>query len=230
VILDHIKIASPCTANWEAMEGDDRVRFCAECKKNVFNISAMTRSEAEALIREKNGGLCLRLFRRKDGTVLTEDCPTGLRARSRRLALRMTWAISGLLSFATAWGGSEATLTGIVKDATGSVIDHVLVIALNPATGEKVKVHSNAEGKFEIPRLDSDLPYTVSAEAPGFRKFSRESVRAGSRSMAIELQVGTMGGSIQIEAMSVAVPLAPIVSGPGEVVRHKPWWRRVFSL
>ena len=37
-MLDKIKIASPCSADWEQMEGTDHVRFCAECKKNVFDL------------------------------------------------------------------------------------------------------------------------------------------------------------------------------------------------
>jgi hypothetical protein len=32
--------------------------------------------------------LCVRLYRRADGTVLTRDCPVGLRQRLRRLAWR----------------------------------------------------------------------------------------------------------------------------------------------
>jgi hypothetical protein len=80
-MLDQIKIASPCSADWEQMEGNNRVRFCSECKKNVFNLSAMTRRDAEALLQETNGNLCTRLFRRADGTVLTDDCPVGLRIK-----------------------------------------------------------------------------------------------------------------------------------------------------
>ncbi len=85
-ILDRIEIASPCHASWEKMAGDDRSRFCGECRLNVYNIAAMTRSEAEALILEKEGHLCARIFRRADGTVLTRDCPVGIRALRRRAA------------------------------------------------------------------------------------------------------------------------------------------------
>src|SRR5690348_11198318 len=46
-LLDRIQIASPCEASWDAMNGDDRVRFCGLCEKNVYNLSAMTRDEAE---------------------------------------------------------------------------------------------------------------------------------------------------------------------------------------
>src|SRR6516162_8887116 len=37
-----LRVASPCPADWNAMQGDDRVRFCGQCEKNVYNLSAMT--------------------------------------------------------------------------------------------------------------------------------------------------------------------------------------------
>jgi len=85
-VLDNIKVAAPCAADWGKMAGDDRVRHCGDCKKNVFNLSDMTRAEAEALIVEKQGKLCVRYFQRADGTILTKDCPVGVaRRRKRRL-------------------------------------------------------------------------------------------------------------------------------------------------
>jgi hypothetical protein len=75
--LKNIRIASPCSADWDAMRGDDRKRFCGECKLNVYNLSGMTQYDAEHLLRMNEGRLCVRYFRRPDGTVLTQDCPVG---------------------------------------------------------------------------------------------------------------------------------------------------------
>src|ERR1051325_9848379 len=94
-VVDSIRIASPCSARWEDMEGDDRARFCGQCRKHVFNFSAMTRQEAESLIRAKEGKLCGRFYRRRDGRVLTADCSVGGARRRSRLG-----RLSGLL-FAT---------------------------------------------------------------------------------------------------------------------------------
>lgn len=66
------------------MKGDDFTRHCESCEKNVYNLSLLTRDEANDLIREKEGKLCISLYRRFDGTVLTADCPTGLRAIRRQ--------------------------------------------------------------------------------------------------------------------------------------------------
>ena len=95
--LDSIRIASPCKADWNEMYGDGRRRFCGECKMNVYNLSGMTRQEAESLLTNSEGRLCVRFFRRKDGTVLTKDCPVGWQALKRK-ASRFAVAFSSLLA------------------------------------------------------------------------------------------------------------------------------------
>ena len=83
--LNRMQITSPCPASWAEMSGDDRARFCATCEKHVYDFSKMTAAEGVALIREKEGKVCARLWRRADGTVLTADCPVGMRrAKIRR--------------------------------------------------------------------------------------------------------------------------------------------------
>ena len=82
--LDVIQVASPCSVPWDEMKGDDRVRFCRHCQLNVFNLSALPRDEAEALIAKREGRMCVRFYRRADGTVLTRDCPLGFCRAIRR--------------------------------------------------------------------------------------------------------------------------------------------------
>jgi hypothetical protein len=75
--LNNIKIASPCQADWREMYGDDRRRFCGDCKLNVYNLSGMTRDAAETLIMNAEGRLCVRFYKRADGSIITQDCPVG---------------------------------------------------------------------------------------------------------------------------------------------------------
>lgn len=87
-LLANLKVASPCSARWGHMAGDDRARFCAQCQKHVYNLSNLTADEAAALIREREGSLCARFYQRAGGTVLTADCPVGsgqVWVRCRRL-------------------------------------------------------------------------------------------------------------------------------------------------
>ncbi|HEY1552926.1 MAG TPA: hypothetical protein VGG28_34085 [Kofleriaceae bacterium] len=75
--LENLYIANPCHADWDEMTGDDRVRQCAACAKPVFNLSELTRAEAEKLITDKRGDFCGRFYQRKDGTILLADCTVG---------------------------------------------------------------------------------------------------------------------------------------------------------
>ena len=94
--LDLIQIAAPCHVSWDTMTGDERQRHCQQCQLTVYNVSEMSRAEAEAFIAGREGRTCLRLYRREDGTVLTRDCPVGIRYLRQRLA-RAVAAIAGVL-------------------------------------------------------------------------------------------------------------------------------------
>jgi len=99
--LHTLKIASPCHADWDEMQGDDQARFCQTCRKNVYNLSEMTQDEAQALVNRLEGRLCVRFYTRADGTLLTQDCPVGLRAVRRKLIKKLSYAAAVLLSCAS---------------------------------------------------------------------------------------------------------------------------------
>ena len=67
-VLGSVRVASPCKASWDKMEGDYRVRSCEACQHKVYNLSAMSRAEAETLVAGTEGRLCVRFYRRPDGT------------------------------------------------------------------------------------------------------------------------------------------------------------------
>lgn len=68
------------------MIGTERRRFCGDCQLNVYNLSGMSQREAENLLTNSEGRLCVRFFRRADGTILTKDCPVGWQAVKRRVS------------------------------------------------------------------------------------------------------------------------------------------------
>ena len=119
--LKHLRIASPCTADWEGMVGDERRRFCGQCELHVYNLSGLTRREAEDLITRAEGRLCLRFYRRADGTVLTRDCPVGLRAVRRRISRLATATLSTILGFFSGVG-LNAAMTEITRPSVMGVV------------------------------------------------------------------------------------------------------------
>ena len=105
--LDRIVIAAPCPIQWDEMPGSDTVRHCTGCAKNVYNISAMSTTDAEQFLGEKGDSECLRFFRRKDGTIITDNCPVGLRALRDRARL-IGKVVAGFLSSIFAVAASYA--------------------------------------------------------------------------------------------------------------------------
>jgi hypothetical protein len=75
--LDDLRVAAPCTQRWDDMVGDDRVRVCGACARPVFDLSAMTAADAEAVLATRGAAPCVRFYQRGDGRVKTSDCPDG---------------------------------------------------------------------------------------------------------------------------------------------------------
>jgi hypothetical protein len=121
-VLEELSIAAPCRASWEQMVGDDHVRFCGQCEKNVYNLSSLPREEAEALLVAKEGKMCVRLYRRADGTVLTNDCPVGVKKRRRRRAAFATMAGSLMAAAAAVGLESKATMGDPMPATMGSAV------------------------------------------------------------------------------------------------------------
>ncbi len=99
--LNNIKVASPCSADWNEMYGDGRKRFCGDCKLNVYNLSGMTRDQAETLVMNAEGRLCVRFYKRADGSVITADCPVGWAKVKQRTRVYATAVASLLMALFT---------------------------------------------------------------------------------------------------------------------------------
>lgn len=118
--LDNVRVAAPCPADWDSMYGNERVRFCGQCQLNVYNLSAMSKAQAEQLIGQAEGRLCVRYYKRRDGSIITQNCPVGLRAIKRRLSRIATAVASSLLGFFAAIGfyrnmePSRSHVTGVM--------------------------------------------------------------------------------------------------------------------
>lgn len=105
-VLGRVEVAAPCRASWDAMPGGERVRSCEACQHKVYNLSALSRREAEKLVRDAENTqhrLCVRFYRRADGTILTRDCPRGLRAARKRVARAVSCAFASLLFVGGGW-------------------------------------------------------------------------------------------------------------------------------
>jgi hypothetical protein len=123
-LLDDVMIAAPCNLAWDEMPGDERVRHCRHCNKNVYNISSMTKLEAEQFLQKNGTSECLRIYRRADGTILTDNCPVGLRKLrdKARTILRITAAIfSNIIAVTCVFAQQSTTSTSSSSSSSSSV-------------------------------------------------------------------------------------------------------------
>jgi hypothetical protein len=130
-LLDDIRVATPCRADWDKMTGDEQARFCQSCQKNVYNIAMMSRDEALALIAEKEGNLCVRLSRRADGTLITNDCPVGIKTKKRRRG----WTIAAILAALI-----PSPLSAMLKQASAKTLRAIPAVSALEQTSAGGKV------------------------------------------------------------------------------------------
>jgi len=135
--LSSVRIAAPCRTNWEQMSGNEQVRFCGQCSLNVYNLSNMSKRDAEALIMGAEGKLCVRYYRRADGTILTANCPMGLQILKRCMSKITRAVISTALSFFAGMGvfaGLERAQSSLsaVTEAGRDLIDPVPLEQFEP--------------------------------------------------------------------------------------------------
>ena len=191
--IDGLRIASPCSVAWESMDGDERMRHCAVCSLNVYNFAGMTREEVRALLARNEGRVCAKLYRRADGTVLTRDCPTGLRGLRRRASRAAVAAVAALLSlpaFALSGKKPEVSAMGAVVNITlghvttqhAAVFNGIVVMDDGPIPGVTITLReetsartlttvTDAKGFFTFGSLPDGM-YRAELTLPGLQPAS----------------------------------------------------------
>jgi hypothetical protein len=226
-MLPQINVASPCTADWERMTGDNRVRHCAQCNLNVYNFSEMSSGEIAQLLAASRGQrLCGRLYRRPDGTLLTSDCPVGLRSRIRRVSRTVGAALAAAMSVSLAGAQTaqrqpssivqiERAETGIhlvVFDESRAVITKARVFVTNLAGDQIAEGATNATGQIRFPALAPDT-YHLTVKVLGFKTL-KTTVSVPAHQMVdleVTLQVGPAQGFWMGEVVAVDVQTQPSV-------------------
>ncbi len=219
--LDRIRHAAPCSADWEQMTGDDRVRRCGLCDCNVYNLSAMTRPEAETLLESREGRTCAVFYRRPDGTVLTQPCPSALRSFYGPASRAATAALAVLGLRLPAFAAGEHSLGGstaestvqersrgsdlavvavVVVDSTGAVIpDARISVKARDAVGVTAVDEADERGEFHL-ELEPDQ-YDLLIESEGFASYRRVlSLKANQEmTLNVTLLIGSVGEIILLD-------------------------------
>ncbi|MEO1271237.1 MAG: hypothetical protein AAFX99_24360, partial [Myxococcota bacterium] len=96
---DHLTIAEPCQADWNAMTGTASRRFCGSCQKHVHNLSEMTERQARKLLKQASCGteLCVRYRSGADGQIVFQpEFGLDVRLRNQLAGVRRLLAASAI--------------------------------------------------------------------------------------------------------------------------------------
>lgn len=214
---------------------------CAETSKfasaaaaanTIYNLSPMSRRDAERLLQDTEGRVCTHFYRRNDGTILTSDCPVGFGAKVARFRRRANLAFSGLFSIAAAFAqapqpaaplvqiesSAKPALSGVVKDQTGAPLPGpsrngttfpgAEITVLDLKSGREFKTKGDQSGAFQIANLEK-ATYRVKVSMPGFSTWSKDVALSNDSPTRIEvvLMVGTVGGPVPVvEEMRSKLP------------------------
>jgi hypothetical protein len=209
-----IRIASPCTANWNLMNGDDRIRHCTECHLSVHNFSRMSDSEIDDLLDAHEGRICARFYQRADGTMLTQNCPEGVRRAFRnasRIAatfLSAAFTLGPALAVAAPPQKQTVPLTQIrpapsrllliVLDPSGAVISNAKVALTNESSGLVFSGDTDNQGELHLSALPH-ANYKIVISASGFRSFTAEGISLPVKTPPrYTLEIGALMGEVVI--------------------------------
>jgi len=110
------------------------------------------------------------------------------------------------------------TLSGIVRDQSGGIVQNAAVKVANPATGVSQNVDTNAQGLYSVPDLKAGV-YQVSVSAQGFETITKTGIelRVQDRvALDFDLKVGQSSISVSVESQVSA--LQTETSSLGQVV------------
>ena len=130
---------------------------------------------------------------------------------------------------------AQASITGVVRDTSGSVLPGVTVEAASPALIEKVRsVVTDGTGQYRIEQLRPGV-YSVSFMLPGFNTFKRDGIElTGTFSATVnaDLAVGSIEETVVVSGQS---PIVDIQNArqqrvlPSEVLDAIPTSRTQFT-
>src|SRR5579871_6688580 len=121
----------------------------------------------------------------------------------------------------SAFGQTDASVSGTVTDPSGAHVVNAIVTATNVDTGARTPVQTNEAGVYTMPSL---LPgkYTFNAEHPGFRKavLNDVTLQVGSvLTLNLTLELGSTTETVEVH--SAAIEVNATSASVGEVVEGK---------
>lgn len=197
-LIEAIKVNGSCSEKWEEMTGNNYVRFCSHCDKNVNDLSAMTRREALRVVRRAGGDLCVRYI--SDPRTGTPLFANNLYRITRRAPAIATGIITASISLSAMVQAQESSIrppvsvekastsdpgditrpvdekvpfSGTVTDGSGRVVAGATATLRNKVTGKEWTYSADVEGVYRFDEMDAG-DYILFCIASGFETYVKE--------------------------------------------------------
>jgi hypothetical protein len=157
-MLAKLRIASPCQEPWSGMAGDDRVRHCGRCDRQVVNLSAMTRGEAEASLA---AGPCVRFLRRADGSIVTRLRIATVAAGTLIFGAAPAMADPLHVTFETAPDAVSGAIQGVVKDGETKEVLPGVTVVIAGSNGVMETAITDESGFYQVTSLPPATDYVA---------------------------------------------------------------------
>jgi hypothetical protein len=146
--------------------------------------------------------------------------PQEARLSTPKYNYRFAAALSCLLLFfaAACWGAVAGSVSGTVKDPTGSVVPNASVTAIELSTGALHQTHSDVSGAYAFPVLPVGR-YELEVQALGFERYRREDIvldTGAQLKLDVSLAVGRDTQTVSV--MDNALHVETVSTQLGEVI------------
>ena len=236
-LIQQLRIASPCEVDWDAMIGNDRVRFCEHCRLSVHHVDSLNRKQLRRLIARSHGRLCVNYTQSNVQTAV--NAFPMLHKIGRRTSALAAGAFSATLGISAATAATQpnfrrpsfahpivsaavmnqpfsttgtGTLRGRVFDPAGALINFATVTLTCAESNETRNTGTGGNGEYVFNGLQPGT-YVLKIEAQGFatQQVTNIVVNAGDDSHLDQtLSVGEITADVNVESTR-------LVSGGGAV-------------
>lgn len=193
-LLDQIEIVSPCSADWDSMKGNDQIRFCEHCNRNVNDLTQITHKQIKRLIAHSNGRFCVRYYPGSGAPLPARSIPQKVHQIGRRVSRIAAGAFTAALSLSSTVAqtqqpnransandelaivgtvaanevrGLSGAITGSIYDPNGALIAGASISLANEKTNLSLVTISDPQGEYKFESLEPGT-YLLRVEAPGF--------------------------------------------------------------
>lgn len=181
--LDLVDVPNPCDKSWDEMIGDDVSRICLHCEKDIYNLSEMSAKEAQKLLFQSKGRVCVRLTR---NSVQTNDRKFYQINRRAKIAASVLSATLSLTAIAypqnntikekpvknvrvTQTQKNTSRITFTIFDMTGAIIPNAEVKLTHEKTKQEFISNTDEKGVAYFSLIPKGR-YEVEASSQGFNK------------------------------------------------------------